>query len=120
MSVVSRDPRPKPVVLAHVMRGRIESGKYPDGKLPTTRELAQEFGYAGQTVRDGLGILVQEGLIFSAGNRGYFIAGDSEVPPTRKTGVDEEIKEMRLQIQALTERVKALEEGPTRVVRDLE
>ncbi|MFI5635110.1 GntR family transcriptional regulator [Streptomyces sp. NPDC051664] len=112
MSVVSRDPRPKPVVLAHVMRGRIESGKYPDGKLPTTRELAQEFGYAGQTVRDGLGLLVQEGLIFSAGNRGYFIAGDSEAPPTRKTsGVDEEIKKMRLQIQALTARVKALEEG---------
>ncbi|MFH9651507.1 GntR family transcriptional regulator [Streptomyces anulatus] len=109
MSGVSRDPRPKPVVLAHVMRGRIESGKYPDGKLPTTRELALEFGYAGQTVRDGLGILVREGLIFSAGNRGYFIG--KEEPLTRKTGVDEEIKEMRLQIQALTDRVKALEEG---------
>ncbi|MEV0577631.1 GntR family transcriptional regulator [Streptomyces bacillaris] len=111
MSVVSTDPRPKPVVLAHVVRGRIKNGKYPDGKLPTTRELAREFGYAGQTVRDGLGILVQEGLIFSAGNRGYFIADDSGEPPTRNTGVVEEIKEMRLQIQALTNRVKALEEG---------
>ncbi|MEU2873481.1 winged helix-turn-helix domain-containing protein [Streptomyces olivoreticuli] len=113
MSVVVSDPRPKPVKVADALRARIMDGKYPDGKLPTTRELAKEFGYASQTVRDGLGILIGEGLIFSAGNRGYFIAGETETPTARKPDVGEELKEMRLQIQALTERVAALEEGAT-------
>ncbi|MFG2194974.1 winged helix-turn-helix domain-containing protein [Streptomyces sp. NPDC048639] len=111
MSFAASDPRPKPVKVADEVRERIRSGVYPDGKLPTTRELAKEFGFAGQTVRDGLGVLVGEGLIFSAGNRGYFIAGDTDVSSARKPDVVEEIKEMRLQIQALTERVAALEEG---------
>ncbi|MGW2370533.1 GntR family transcriptional regulator [Streptomyces sp. NPDC001667] len=108
MSVVASDPRPKPVKVADAVRARIKDGKY-NAKLPTTRELAREFGYAGQTIRDGLGILVDEGLIFSAGNRGYFIASDIDSSSTRKPDIGEELKEMRLQIQALTERVAALE-----------
>ncbi|WP_217621627.1 GntR family transcriptional regulator [Streptomyces lunaelactis] len=111
MSAVASDPRPKPVKVADAVRDRISAAKYPDGKLPTVRELSKEFGYAGQTVRDGLSILITEGRIFSAGNRGYFVAGDTQESLTRKPDVGEEIKEMRLQIQALAERVAALEAG---------
>ncbi|MCF6525676.1 GntR family transcriptional regulator [Streptomyces sp. JJ36] len=95
--------------VADTMRERIERGAYPSGKLPTSRELAKEFGFAGQTVRDGLSILVSEGLIFSAGNRGYFIADETEEQNTPKQDVGEEINELRSQIHALTERVAALE-----------
>ncbi|MEH6374574.1 winged helix-turn-helix domain-containing protein [Streptomyces sp. KLMMK] len=113
MSVAASDPRPKPVKVADAIRARVRDGKYPDGKLPTTRELAKEFGYAGQTIRDGLGILIGEGLIFSAGNRGYFIAAEGKASTARKPDVGEELMELRLQIQALTERVAALEENGT-------
>ncbi|MBD3932524.1 winged helix-turn-helix transcriptional regulator [Streptomyces chumphonensis] len=95
--------------VADVLRRRISEGRYADGRLPGTRELAREFGIAGQTVRDGLGILVAEGLIFSAGNRGYFVTAASAEAPSAKQDTTEEIKEIRSQIQALAERVAALE-----------
>ncbi|WP_254885536.1 winged helix-turn-helix domain-containing protein [Streptomyces sp. NA02950] len=110
MSGVASDPRPKPVKVADAMRGRIESGSYPDGKLPTVKEMAQEFGYATQTVRDGMRILMDEGLVVSAGNRGYFVAGGKSELSEGSRGVGEELKELRLQIQVLAERVAALEE----------
>lgn len=95
--------------LAEALRGRIRDGRYADGKLPTVKELMSEFGYAGQTVRDGMGLLISEGLVLSAGNRGYFVAsGVADAP--RSVDVGEQIKEMRLQIQALAERVNVLEE----------
>ncbi|NEA72789.1 GntR family transcriptional regulator [Streptomyces sp. SID13588] len=109
MTAVS-DLRPKPVRLADTMRDRIKEGSYPDGKLPTVKEMTKDFGYAGQTVRDGMAILIGEGLVISAGSRGYFIAsGEDEATDSKPEG-GEEIKEMRLQMQALTERVAALEE----------
>jgi GntR family transcriptional regulator len=110
MTAVASDPRPKPVRLAETIRRRIREGRYPDGKLPTVRELTKEFGYAGQTVRDGMGILIAEGVVISAGNRGYFVAGDDQEAPASTTDVSKQLTEMRLQIQALTERVTALEE----------
>ncbi|MEU8825900.1 winged helix-turn-helix domain-containing protein [Streptomyces sp. NPDC048636] len=110
MSGVASDPRPKPVKVADAMRGRIKDHRFPDGKLPTVKELAEEFGYATQTVRDGMLILIEEGLVVSAGNRGYFIAEANQEFSAPKRDVGEELKEMRLQIQALTERVAELEE----------
>ncbi|MFJ9027311.1 GntR family transcriptional regulator [Streptomyces sp. NPDC102274] len=110
MTAVSSDPRPKPVKLAEAIRDRIGKGKYPNGKLPTVKELAEEFGYAGQTVRDGMAILIREGVAISAGSRGYFVASGNERASVSSNDATEEIKEMRLQIQALAERVAALEE----------
>lgn len=104
MSVATSDPRPKPVQVADTMRDRIKHGRYPSGRLPTSRELTNEFGYAGQTVRDGLAILSNEGLIFSAGNRGYFIATNNEEEDS------EGIPDVQSQIRALEDRVAALEE----------
>lgn len=92
------------------MRDRIREGRYPDGKLPTIRELTREFGYAGQTVRDGMAILIGEGLVISAGNRGYFIASDETEAPQDNRDAGREFKEIRLQIQELADRVASLEE----------
>lgn len=113
MTLAANDPRPKSVQAADTLRDRINNRRYPDGKLPPSRELAKEFGIAGETVARALRILVAEGLIFSAGNRGFFITGDSERAPTDKPDVLEEIKEIRSQMQKLSERVAALEERST-------
>lgn len=76
----------------------------PGERMPTQRELVERFGFAGQTVQNGLAILRAEGAIVSAGNMGNFVGG---VPQGDK---DDELKEIRSQIQALTERLAALEE----------
>ncbi|MFE4373289.1 GntR family transcriptional regulator [Streptomyces sp. NPDC056835] len=110
MTAVTSDPRSKPVRLAEAIRDRIGKGVYANGKLPTVKELTKEFGYAGQTVRDGMAILINEGVVISAGSRGYFVSGGDAEASGSNGDVTEEIKEMRLQIQALTERVTALEE----------
>lgn len=109
MTTAASDPRPKPVRLAETLRARIREGRYADGKLPTVRELTEEFGYAGQTVRDGMAILINEGLAISAGSRGYFVAGDGTGSAAPAGDASQEINEIRLQIQALTERVASLE-----------
>ena len=74
MSLAANDPRPKSVQAADELRRRIRDGRYPDGKLPPSRRLAEEFGIAGETLNKALRALASEGLIFSAGNRGYFVA----------------------------------------------
>lgn len=76
----------------------------PGERLPTQRELMDRFGFAGQTIQNGLAILRAEGLIESVGNLGNFVAGGETRDDVRK-----EIKEMRSQIEALTERLEALE-----------
>jgi GntR family transcriptional regulator len=113
MTLAANDPRPKSVQAADTLRDRINDRRYPDGKLPPSRELAKEFGIAGETLAKALRILAAEGLIFSAGNRGFFIASDAASASERKPDVVEEIKEIRSQIQALSERVAALEERST-------
>ncbi|HET6358482.1 winged helix-turn-helix domain-containing protein [Streptomyces sp.] len=110
MSLAANDPRPKSVQAADELRGRITAGRYSDGRLPPSRRLAEDFGIAGETLNKALRMLVAEGLIFSAGNRGYFIATDEEDASDAKPDVVEDIKELRSQIQALAERVAHLEE----------
>jgi DNA-binding GntR family transcriptional regulator len=110
MSLDPSDSRPKSVQAADVLRAEINAGKYAGGKLPATRDLAKRFGIAGQTLVNGLRILVDEGLIFSAGNVGYFVCKADQEAAEPAHDVREEIKELHSQIQELTHRVAALEE----------
>ncbi|MFF0729927.1 GntR family transcriptional regulator [Streptomyces sp. NPDC004134] len=102
---VTGGPTPKAVQVADALREDIKSMK-PGDKLPSQRELMERFGFASQTIQNGLAALRAEGAIVSAGNLGNFV-GDG-VPTS---DVRDEIKEIRSQVQALTERVAALEEG---------
>ncbi|MDX3757240.1 GntR family transcriptional regulator [Streptomyces sp. AK02-04a] len=77
----------------------------PGDKLPSQRELMDRFGYASQTIQNGLAALRAEGLIVSAGNLGNFVS-DGAAP---NNDVRDDIKEIRSQLQTLTERLEALE-----------
>jgi DNA-binding GntR family transcriptional regulator len=101
-------PKPKAAQVADALREELKRMK-PGDKLPSQRELVERFGFASQTVQNGLAVLRAEGLIVSAGNLGNFV-GDGTVP----TGdVRDEIKEIRSQLQTLTERLEALEARST-------
>lgn len=101
---VTGGPKPKAVQVADALREDVKKMQ-PGERLPTQRELADRFGFAGQTIQNGLAILRAEGAIVSAGNLGNFVAGGE----TAQVDKADELKEIRSQIQALTERVAALE-----------
>jgi GntR family transcriptional regulator len=101
---VTGGPKPKAAQVADALRNDIKKMK-PGDRLPSQRELAERFGFASQTIQNGLAALRAEGLIVSAGNLGNFVS-DGAVPAGN---VRDDVKEIRSQLQALTERVEALE-----------
>jgi len=65
--------------LVAVIRERIGSGEYPRGsKLPTAKELADEFDISARTVTDALAILRESGEVIGGRGRGVLVAPDDE------------------------------------------
>jgi len=61
--------------IADILRRRIASGKYqPDARIPTESELVEEFEVARTTARRAVGVLREEGLIYTVPNRGSYVA----------------------------------------------
>lgn len=66
--------------LAGVLRDRISTGSLPPGRrLPSEKDLHDEFGLARETVRRALALLRNEGLIEVRLGHGTFV---TEAPPT--------------------------------------
>lgn len=61
--------------LKELLRGRILDGTYPPhSRMPSESELGQAFGVSRITVRQALGDLQKEGLIFKIHGKGTFVA----------------------------------------------
>ncbi|MEV4219098.1 GntR family transcriptional regulator [Nonomuraea sp. NPDC049725] len=70
-----------PQIAARV-RERIQSGEFPPGTaLPSEAELCRTFGVARNTVRRGLAILEDEGLLVSVPSKGRVVAGTGAATP---------------------------------------
>ncbi|GGG44215.1 GntR family transcriptional regulator [Caldovatus sediminis] len=62
------------VRLASTLRSRINDGEWaPGARLPTIKELAEQYEVAPITVREALGVLAADGLIVSSRGRGTFV-----------------------------------------------
>lgn len=60
--------------IADALRQQIADGTLgPGAKLPTEAELVEEYGVSRDTVRKGLTMLVNEGLVISARPTGHFV-----------------------------------------------
>ncbi len=60
--------------IAAAIRDKITSGEFPPGdQLPTELELAEQWGVARQTVRNGIAVLVSEGLVVAKRPLGHFV-----------------------------------------------
>lgn len=65
--------------LATVLRKRIRDGELPPGqRMPSEKDLHDEFGLARETVRRALALLRQEGLVEVRQGHGTFVAA---IPP---------------------------------------
>lgn len=71
-------PRKTPVwkAIANSLRSDLAEGRYRSGdKLPTEAALADRFGVNRHTVRHGISVLVDEGLLRTRRGAGVFVAG---------------------------------------------
>lgn len=102
------------------LRRQITTGRLkPGDRLPSSRELAAQFGHANMTVRKAVDVLRAEGLVYTLTGLGSFVGSrptDRPRPthqrPTRPI-VDARLADAGLsqQIALLTERVHALEQA---------
>ncbi|WP_342743405.1 GntR family transcriptional regulator [Nonomuraea wenchangensis] len=65
------------VQIADRVRERIRSGEFAPGQaLPSEAELCREFGVARNTVRRGLAVLEEEGLLVTVPSKGRRVAAE--------------------------------------------
>jgi GntR family transcriptional regulator len=73
------DPRPPYVQLADELRQAIRAGDLKPGeRLPSTRELADQYGIAAMTVTNAVRVLREEGLVIAYQGRGVFVQGSND------------------------------------------
>ena len=66
--------QPKYQLLQQWLRDQINSGEYTaNQQIPTELELAEQFGYSRQTIRQAISGLEQEGLLKRTPGRGTFV-----------------------------------------------
>ena len=71
--------------IADTMRGDLAEGRYsPGDKLPTEAALAERFGVNRHTVRHGISVLVEEGLVRTRRGAGAFVAATPTDYPVGK------------------------------------
>ncbi|SDK82489.1 winged helix-turn-helix domain-containing protein [Streptomyces indicus] len=111
MTVADSDPRPKKVQIADALRDEIKAGKPTEGqKLDSLRDLADRFKVTTVTVGQGLQILMDEGLIFSVPNRGYFVQPAGAEAAGASGNVGAVITALQSELRELAARVAKLEE----------
>lgn len=75
MSLDKSHPIPLYFQLAEILRGQIQSGVInPGDRLPSERELSEQFGISRMTVRQALAYLIQDGVLVVRPGVGTFVA----------------------------------------------
>ncbi len=81
---LDEDTRAPYLQAAEVLRREITGGRLrPGDKLPSSRELQQQYKIASTTVQNALRVLREEGLIYSVQGKGSFVrrAAADTLPP---------------------------------------
>jgi DNA-binding GntR family transcriptional regulator len=67
--------KPKHVQLADYIRARIDDGTYPPRtRIPSEAHWTQETGFARDTVRKAIALLVEQGRLYIVRGLGTFVA----------------------------------------------
>ena len=112
MALSDDDPRPPYRQIADAIRARIDAGEWePGARLPSTRDLMEQYGVANQTVQNAFNELRTDGVIETVPGRGSFVR-DDDAPISRRIGSPEYI-ELRTQLEALVDEVSQIEQRMT-------
>ncbi|NUT23820.1 MAG: GntR family transcriptional regulator [Hamadaea sp.] len=117
MPISPNDPRPSYVQIADHLRKKIESGELAPGqRLPSGRQMAEEYGVAAMTVQQAIGELGD--LVVRWQGRGVFVrehdstSGSSESLTVQD--VVDHLAALRASFENLESRVAKLEAQRTR------
>ncbi|WP_432020262.1 GntR family transcriptional regulator [Streptomyces sp. 1222.5] len=92
------------------VRDKIRSGRWTAGtKLPSTRELADEYGVAPGTVQRALAELRTAGLVYSHQGRGSFVTETAS--DTTEDSTARALKRLEEQVADLSARLEKIEKG---------
>ncbi|MCX4581466.1 winged helix-turn-helix domain-containing protein [Streptomyces sp. NBC_01571] len=92
------------------VRDKIRSGRWTAGtKLPSTRELAEEYGVAAGTVQRALAELRVGGLIYSHQGRGSFVTDTAVETSEDSTALA--LRALEEQVADLAARLERIEKG---------
>jgi LacI family transcriptional regulator len=97
-----------------LLRQAIAAGGFPDGRLPTEVELAEQFGVSRETVRLAAEVLQREGLVVKIRRRGTFTR-----PPTLALSAPAGPSTLLGYLQAEYPAIQGQEEAVTRTVSGL-
>jgi GntR family transcriptional regulator len=77
MSDLGREDVPRYMQLASLIRGRIDDGTYAPGqRIPSEVSFVQETGFARDTVRKGIALLIEENRLYIVRGLGTFVSRD--------------------------------------------
>lgn len=108
MSLMSNEATQPYQRIVQDVRDKIRSGQLPAGeKLPSTRELAEEYGVAAGTVQRALTELRTAGLIYSHQGRGSFITDTAT--ETSEDSTARALKTLEEQVADLAARLEKIE-----------
>lgn len=100
------DPRPPYQQVSEVLREAIGGGQYrPGEKLPSHREVADDFGVSIGTIKRAFALLQSQGLIVTRQGQGAFV----RTQPAEPTVEGDELAQLREAVSSLAERVDAVE-----------
>ena len=74
MTVDHGAPQPAYKQLAAILRAKIAKGEWPNGPLPSVKQLQQEHDVGRDTVLRAVEILRDEGLVFTVPRRGTYVS----------------------------------------------
>lgn len=82
--------------IAGTLRDRIRAGAYPVGsKMPSTREIAGEFGGSRATASAALHLLADEGFLTLKGKSTAVVHSPDATGETSQASIEEELRALR-------------------------
>ena len=76
MTVDHGSPEPAYRQLAVILRARITAGEWRTGPLPSVKDLQDTYSVGRDTVLRAVGILRDEGIVFTVPRRGTYVTRD--------------------------------------------
>jgi DNA-binding GntR family transcriptional regulator len=104
---------PRYVQIADDLRGQIAAGVYPPGgKLPSNKDLTEQYGVADGTIRAALEELRGEGIVETQSTLGTFVTSKPETAAPGRLDLKaagERLAELQREVQELRSRVGRME-----------